>query len=350
MSVSMNAKMEDLIRRFLLGELSEQERAQVEERFLADNEFFEEVLSAEDALMDQYLQGQLSGEQLERAKTLFQSSPGQKREVEFTKELIASLREAKLENNQTTSGVTHTTFVETTDEIHPEEESITAKESSAGAFPLIPSALKNLAPRSTAAGWLFVSLVCFSLLSWILYHYYQKRNWEAQMTEVERSNQEAREKLSELMEGKAELSRQLEDERERRERAEELIAQLQVRKPDGTTRPDRIASILLTPATLERGGNSKTISLKAESKRIQLQLELGESQRYSRYNVLITTFDGRRVWSKDSIGAGQIKQGRLTLVLPSSLLEYEDYRIELKGLSDTGDFVHIADYLFKVRK
>jgi hypothetical protein len=353
MSVSMSAKTDDLITRFLLGELSEQERAQVEERFLADNEFFEEVLAAEDALMDRYLRGQLSGEQLERAKTLFQSSPRQRRDVEFTKRLIASIRGADSAHEQSTSDVTHTTFAASTDKIHSREEIIPATsepESSDETFQLIPPGFKNLAPRSAAIGWLFVSLVCFSLLSWIVYLYYQKRGHEAQMAAVERSNQETREKLSELMKGKEELSRQLEDEKERRSRAEELIAQLQVRQPDEITRPNRITSILLAPAALERGGNSRTISLKAETKRIQLQLEVGESQRYSRYSVLLSTFDGRKVWSKDSIDASQIKQGRLSLVLPSSLLEDEDYRIELKGSSDNGDFVHVADYIFKVRR
>lgn len=348
----MNAKSDDLIKRFLLGELSEEERAQVEERFLADNDFFEEVLSAEDALMDQYVLGQLSGQQLERAKTLFQTSPGQKREVEFTKKLVASLRGAGLEKNQTAADITHTAFAETTDKIHSRNEIISANsesESTPGAFSLIPLDLRNLTPRSTAVGWLFVSLVCLSLLSWVLYFYYQKRTWEAQMAAVERTNQDAREKLSELMQGKEELNRKLEDEKERRERAEELIAQLQARKPDGITKPDRIISILLTPANLDRGGNSKTISLKAGSKRVRLQLQLGEGQHSSLYSVLLTTFDGRRVWSKDSIDASQIKQGRLTLVLPPSLLEHEDYRIELKGLSDSGEFVHVADYIFKVR-
>jgi hypothetical protein len=51
----MKAKTDDLVTRFLLDKLSESERRDVEERFLNDNEFFEEVISAEDALIDRYL-------------------------------------------------------------------------------------------------------------------------------------------------------------------------------------------------------------------------------------------------------------------------------------------------------
>jgi hypothetical protein len=335
MSVSMNAKTDDLITRFLLGELSDEERTRVEERFLADNEFFEEVLSAEDALMDQYLLGQLSDEHRKRAQTLFHSSPGQKREVQFTRELIASVREAHVENNSTASANSKIG-------------------NSARAFSFIPPGLKNFLPHFNATGWVVILLGCLVLMSCILYLYSQKKGWEAQRAAVERSSQEARERLSEEMQGKAELSRQLEIEKEKRaqaeEKAEELAAQMRARKPDKINRPDTITAIILAPTTLERGGNSKALSLKAETGRVQLQLELDEGQRYSQYNVSLTTFDGRRVWSRNSVAASQIKQGRLNLVLPASLLEYEDYKIELKGLSENGDFVHVADYLFKVRR
>lgn len=351
----MNAKTDDLITRFLLGELSEQERAQVEAQFLADNEFFEEILSAEDALLEQYLQGQLSGERLERAKTLFHSSPRQKREVEFTQGLIASLRAATPENKQAILDATQAVAAETTEqtlsraEIAPAD---TEPESSARTFTLIPPGFfKHLAARPTTIGWVLISLICFSLLSWIVYLYSQKKFWEIQLAAVERSNQEAREKLLEATQDQAELSKQLEDERERRARAEELIAQLQIRKPNSSsTKLDRIITLILAPATLERGSNPKTIKLKAETNRIHLQLEVPADRSYSRYSVLLTTFDGRSVWNNDAIDASQIKQGRLSLFLPPSLLEYEDYRIELKGLLDSGDFVHVADYIFKVRQ
>ncbi len=350
----MNANRDDLIRRFLLGDLSEQERDQVEAQFMADNELFEEILSAEDALLEQYLEGQLSDEQLERARTLFHSSPRQERELEFTKGLIASLRASGAEKEQTTSDVTQTVPAKSTVQIPSSEELTTAKsksDSSANDFPLIqPGFFNQFAGRPATIGWLSVLLVCLVLLSWIVYLYSQKRSWEVQLAAVERSNQEAREKLREATQGHAELSKQLEDERERRAKAEELIAQLQIPKPGGSTNLGSITSLVLIPATLERGGNAKTVKLTAETKRIQLQLQLGANQRYGKYSVHITTFDGRNVWSDDSIGAGQIKRGRLTLVLLSSLLEYDDYRIELKGLPDSGEPVHVADYIFKVRK
>jgi hypothetical protein len=347
MSLSMNDKTDDLITRFLLGEVSEEERTQVEKRFLADNDFFEEVLSAEAALLDQYLLGQLSEERRERAQILFQSSPGQKREVEFASELIASLRAADLADHRTIAAARETNFKESPTKIHPEEETISTDsgvEIPARKFSLVPAGWKNLAPPFSARGWLVVLTVGLLLTSSILYFYSRRRNLEAQRIAVEQPAQEPREKLSEETQNKAEPSKRLEVEKEKQVTAEELTARASPRKPE------RVTSILLAPTTLERGGNSKAISLKTTTKQVQLQLELDTSQPYSRYSILLTTFDGRRVWSKDSVDASQIKKGQLALILPSALLTYEDYRIELKGLSDNGEFVHVADYIFKVRK
>ncbi len=217
--------------------------------------------------------------------------------------------------------------------------------------PFIPAGWLILAPRWVAIGWVIILAVCVSLAFGVFYLYRQHRslkaehsNWEAQRLAVERSRQETSEQLSAERQTKEELSRQLEIEREKRAEAEELVARLQERKPVVIT------SVLLSPTIFERGGSPKIVTLKAGTKRVYLRLQLDDGQRYSRYSVLLTTFDGRRVWGEESLNAARVRNGRLTLALPPSILEYEDYRIELRGLSDNGESVHVADYVFKVRK
>ncbi len=347
MSVSLNNETDDLMTRFLLGELSEEERTKVEQQFLADNQFFDHLLAVEDSLVDEYLLGQLSDDQRRRAKILLQSSSAQKRDVEFTRELIALIHETNPAKNLTTSAVGQRVFIEPMHKADLGKENIFARpaaETSASAFSLIAAGLRNLRPRFTAITGLITLLVCFSLVYWIFHLYSQKRGWEAQRAAMERSNQEARERLREEAQGRTELNKQLGIERERRAKAEELAAQLQSRGPGEVT------SIVLYPTMFERGANSKTVTLKPKTGRIQIQLELDSSQHYDQYSVMLTTFDGRKFWSKDSIRPAQSQQGRLTLVLPPSLLKYEDYRIELRGLSANGNFVHVADYTFKVRR
>jgi hypothetical protein len=330
----MNDKPDDLLIRFLLDELSEEERAEVEERFLSDNDFFEEVLSAEDSLMDQYLLGQLSADRRKRAETLFRSSHKQRREVEFTEGLIASLRETETEGRQPAEPTDRGNVEETGISIHPETET------SRGALPWIPAGLRGQRLR---LAWLAVLLLCFSLLAWIFYRYSQKQGLGKEDMTAGRNQQEVDHEHSE--ENRSEGgSKQLPTEKGKQEKTEELIAKAPTPKPNRTT------SIVLAPAVPERGGGPQTPVLKIQGQQVRLQLALDKNWRYRSYDVLMTTFEGRQVWSKESVSAGQAKEGRLTFLLPSSLLQPEDYRIDLKGRSETGALIHIADYIFKVRK
>jgi anti-sigma-K factor RskA len=341
----MNAKTDDSITRFLLGELSDDERAQIEQRFLSDNEFFEEVLSAENALIDQYLLGQLSDEQRKRAELLFQSSPRQRREVSFTEQLIASLRGASPEGTQ----ATHTAG-DLAKETHAREE-VTGESVPHNAKSEVHNSaliatlvgMKNFMSRFNWAGALALLLLCLTIAVWVFYQYSQKKRPAVDEVASERSNHEEREKVSEKDKGQTGTAEHPIIEPEKHATPEELVIQPPKHRLGG------IASILLAPTTLERGGDSKVVKLRNETKRIQLQLEVDEDPRYEQYSVLISTFDGRNVWSKDSLGPGQIKKGRITFTLPASLLKYDDYRVELKGLSDGSEPIHIADYVFKVR-
>ena len=62
----MKDQMEELdtrLRRYLLGELSDEEQQQIEERLLIDNDYVEQMLIAEEDLIDDYLNGALSPSQ-----------------------------------------------------------------------------------------------------------------------------------------------------------------------------------------------------------------------------------------------------------------------------------------------
>jgi hypothetical protein len=317
MSSESKADTDDLLVRFLLDEMSEEERVQIENRFLADNEFFESLLAAESALLDQYAQGKLSGHKLKQAQSLFESSSSQKRDVEFTKELIAAVRETHVAND------------------------LVAAASVAPQVLQSPVAGSNV----TRFGWALALLLCISLLIWTVFLYSSRRSLEAQRLAAERSAQEARQKLNEQLETGGELNKQLQAEIERRTQAEELLAQMQTRQPP------EITSILLFSAASERGGQGDGIAkFKPGSRLVQIQLYVDEPEKYKRYRVKLSTVSNREIWKNDSIGADQIRHDRLSLLLQAQLFEHEDYKIQLKGQAADGSFVYVADYTFKVRK
>ena len=314
MTAGINTDTDDLATRFLLDELPEEERVQVENRLLADSEFFERVLSAESALVDQYVQGLLDGDKLTRAKSLFESSSLQREEVRFTKDLIAAVHESNpAEKVQPVSSV-------------------------------IPETYQTAIRNPFRLGWIVPLVLGISLLAWIAYLYSSRRALEDQRLAAERSADETRRKLEEQLHANNELSQQLQSETERRTRAEALIAQMQ------TGESLRVTSIILAPAATERGGGGpQTVSLRTRSKRVRIQLELDDAGRFNRYSVTISTVGGHRVWENDSLRPDRTKLDTLTLLLPAKLFEYEDYKIELKGQASDSSFVYIDDYLFKVR-
>ncbi len=98
--MAAETEQEYLLIRYLLGESTEDERTQVEQRFLSDNDYFEQLLALEEMLVDQYAKGKLSTAQ---QKSFNRSSVSErKRNVEDTKQLLADLHARKLAAGRTT--------------------------------------------------------------------------------------------------------------------------------------------------------------------------------------------------------------------------------------------------------
>jgi anti-sigma factor RsiW len=71
------------IRQYLLGALSQEQAAEIEERLLSDGELYEELLIAEDELVDQYLSGELSARERERVESHFLRAPERQEQLRF---------------------------------------------------------------------------------------------------------------------------------------------------------------------------------------------------------------------------------------------------------------------------
>jgi len=76
-----------LIRRYLLGRLAEGEREQLEEKMMADNEFFNAVLLAEDEMVEEYVQRELPESDRASFEASFLSTPEGRQQVAYAKAL-----------------------------------------------------------------------------------------------------------------------------------------------------------------------------------------------------------------------------------------------------------------------
>jgi anti-sigma factor RsiW len=71
------------IRRYLLGTLSPEQAAELEERLLSDEEVYEELLIVEHELVDQFLSGELSATDRERIESHFLRAPERQDQLRF---------------------------------------------------------------------------------------------------------------------------------------------------------------------------------------------------------------------------------------------------------------------------
>ena len=73
----------ETIKKYLLGNLEESSKTQLEERLLNDAQLFEEVLIAEDELVDHYVAGRLSVDDKVRFESHFLVTPDRVRKMQF---------------------------------------------------------------------------------------------------------------------------------------------------------------------------------------------------------------------------------------------------------------------------
>jgi hypothetical protein len=340
MSTEPSKDTERLITRFLLGQLSEAEQSAVEERLLADDEYFAQLVAMEDVLVDDYVLGRLTDDDRAGAELLFRSSLLERREVKFTEDLVASLKRARQarearQKRKTKQAVDTGKIVALKTPVWLQSQA---------SLNLIATGLRGLPKTFSVTAGLMVLVVAGGSLYFLFQYRRQTRELLDQQVALERNVQEVREKLDKEIQDSSELGKKLDLENKMRAQAEEALAQLR------TDEPRSVTSVFLSPTVFERAGGPKTVTVNVNATLLRFLLRVPSTPRYPTYHVLIKTFDGREIWSRASIPASQIKQNKLSFVLSASLFPYNDYRIELGSVAENGGSQVVADYAFKVRK
>lgn len=101
--MQLESKDQETLKQYLLGNLSPEESAPVEERLLTDGDFYQELLILEDELVDQYLSGDQSSVERESFEAHFLLAPERQEKVRFSRTLKKflhnTLQEHANENN-----------------------------------------------------------------------------------------------------------------------------------------------------------------------------------------------------------------------------------------------------------
>jgi anti-sigma-K factor RskA len=80
-------KVQERIRRYLLGQLTDGAREEFEREFLVDEELFEELLVVEDELNDEYLAGELASDERLQFEHHFLAAPERQEKLRFARVL-----------------------------------------------------------------------------------------------------------------------------------------------------------------------------------------------------------------------------------------------------------------------
>jgi len=169
-----------------------------------------------------------------------------------------------------------------------------------------------------------------------------RRQYEESQRRAQQLERELQESQRQSAEQRGQLEAQLERERQERARLSGELEKL--RRPLGAT-PVFILSIV-------RGGGAgqpvNRISLPRSAPRIILQPELEPDPDLQSYRATLLTVDGRRVWSASNLRLNS--KDELNLSLNTGLLKPGDYLLTLEGLTRQGSYLSGGKYPFQVIK
>ena len=92
--IALRAESENLIRTYLLGELTEADQAALEQELLMDRGKFDQVRAVENELIDSYVRGEMSRADRERFEGHYLASPLHRERVEIAASFLADIDQA----------------------------------------------------------------------------------------------------------------------------------------------------------------------------------------------------------------------------------------------------------------
>src|SRR5215813_1256390 len=301
----MNQSERSLIMtRYILGQLSEEERARLEEEYFADSDLLEEMVAVENELIDAYVAGKLSGAELYQFETHFLSARENRERVECARSLMRSGPQ--------------------------KEQSSPPSDQHVRANWRFPSFLP--------AGRFLVASIFLALLAsdiWLAFKDIRLRQELAQLRSSQaRLEQEHRELQQKNAELQAEMARQ------------QIIPRQDVSPLAHPGQP----TIVLTLSTDLARGHAKPYILPLSSgiTNVVLMLE-SDGDTYPSYDISLETPEGTPLLHRKGLRSWATKQGRVTAVeLPAATLQRGDYVVRLIGINPRGEAQEVDAYSFRV--
>ncbi len=341
--MNTETQKDNLMRRYLLGEMSDEERSAIEEQFLENDDFFEEIAAFEDELFYEYKQNRLTASERIAFEEKFLKSAQDREKAAFAE-----------------------AFLQTTEKIE-KEKSPSFWQTVAAFFNFSNSALRV----GVALG---AVLVVFAVGFLVV----RNSDWKNITVELPKNINTAfitptppgynEEIIEEKQKEEKEIEKQIDEEKQKNDgRNVEKMQRLEQKRkiirreieekhmknvqPQTKAEPRKVLAVSLLPGLFTRSdseGGTK-IKLSPETEILQMSLSLKNQEEYKKYRVSLSNIDGGEIWTGESAKiSGKGANRKLSLSIPAKNLKRADYELTLSGIKENGETEEITVYYFTV--
>lgn len=324
----MSIDNEILISQYLLGELSEEQQVEIEDRAFSDKEYLATITAVENDLIDEYVRGDLKAADRQRFESRFLASAERRKRVEFAK----ALRTVVSESISTEKKVVQTAKT-------------WSWRDSLYAF------INGLNPAARLA-FVAAAILLVAGAAWLFVETLRLRRQVTQLQAQSQAGQNSQQALELERKRNAELNARLDQEKQQREQTDESLRQL-TETPEATkpAPPPVIASLTLLPGLSRGGGQKPNLDLSNDAHLVRLQIGIDPEEQYKSFAVELRTLAGRQVWNRENLAARTRRGTRAVgLTLPATVLKSGEYELRLRGLTEGGGSEDVGFYYFNVRK
>jgi len=313
-NMTANTGQQEIMKRYLLNELSEEERASFEERFDSDRDLFEEVVALENDMIDAYASGMLTSTEAKRFEDRYLTTPQRQSRVNFAKSLLGYVSEA---------------------------ESTAPAKARPESTPKALFSLQNFFQLHTrVAAYSFMAVAAIAVWLLVIDVRYRHELQETQ-TEQARLRQDAQELAARIKALTGELQ----------EASAHTDHNQQVIPPQQPSQNVEVAELVISPGLARSGYAQNLLTIFPHAISAQLLLKLDQRE-YASYNATLetpegtTVFDGKGLKSQISRGHGKVALVSLPL---NKLQDNEYYILRLSGVATDGP-QSVDEYSFRVQR
>lgn len=305
---------EAVYRRFLLGEMTEEERENFEAEFLADADIFDEICVAEDELVESYIRGTLDLETERKFETHYLKTKKGAEKLAFTRSMLEKLQNAK-------------------NEVETEEKASVWK--SLIAFFTTPK-------LAFGAGF---ALLLIAFTSWFLL----KKTNEPEMVKTVTPTPTVKTETNLNAQTNQNSAVEMPVNNSNKEIVNTNSETKPTPKPTETPKEKTFVPnpvLALFAGTVRGNGKTNSVTIPRDAKGLSLQLNL-ESRDYKIYRAEIVDQDGNSIFKSGKIST---QSAKLNTFIPSAKLKTGDYMVKLYGINAENAEESAADFQFRVNR